>query len=127
MDVLMVALKIIIMIIVPVATSIITYFGKKCADALISRIDNTNTQEALNSAVGLIINSVNCIQQTYVDNLKKADKFTPEAQMEALDMAKQKAIELMNTTMIDAITKNYGDIDQYVSTIIESIIANNKK
>ena len=65
------------------------------------------------------------MQQTYVDTLKKEDKFSAEAQAEALEAAKNRAIELMNTDIQSAIESSYGNLDTYVTTIIESIIAKN--
>ena len=126
MDILMVLLKLIIMIVVPVATSVLTYFFKKFVEELIDKNVQGKTAEALKKGVDIIADSVNYVQQTYVDALKKEEKFTPEAQAEALTVAKDRAIELMNTDIQSAIESSYGNLDTYVITIIESLIAKNK-
>lgn len=127
MEVLMVLLKLIIMIVVPVATSVLTYFFKTYVEQLIDKNVKGETAEALKRGVDIITDSVNYVQQTYVDTLKKENKFTPEAQEEALQAAKDRAIELMNGDITTAIENSYGNLDTYVTTIIESIIAQNKQ
>lgn len=127
MEVLMVLLKLIIMIVVPVATSVLTYFFKTYVEQLIDKNVKGETAEALKRGVEIITDSVNYVQQTYVDTLKKEDKFTAEAQAEALQAAKDRAIELMNGDITTAIENSYGNLDTYVTTIIESIIAQNKQ
>ena len=127
MEVLMVLLKLIIMLVVPVATSVLTYFFKTYVEQLIDKNVKGETAEALKRGVDIITDSVNYVQQTYVDTLKKEDKFTPEAQEKALQAAKDRAIELMNGDITTAIENSYGNLDTYVTTIIESIIAQNKQ
>ena len=127
MEVLMVLLKLIIMLVVPVATSVLTYFFKTYVEQLIDKNVKGETAEALKRGVDIITDSVNYVQQTYVDTLKKEDKFTLEAQEKALQAAKDRAIELMNGDITTAIENSYGNLDTYVTTIIESIIAQNKQ
>lgn len=125
MEILMVLLKLVIMIVVPVATSVLTYLFKKYVEELINKNVQGETAEALKRGLDIITDSVNYVQQTYVDTLKKEDKFSAEAQAEALEAAKNRAIELMNTDIQSAIESSYGNLDTYVTTIIESIIAKN--
>ena len=125
MEILMVLLKLVIMIVVPVATTVLTYLIKKYVEELIDKNVKGETAEALKQGLDIITDSVNYVQQTYVDTLKKEDKFTAEAQAEALEAAKNRAIELMNTDIQSAIESSYGNLDTYVTTIIESIIAKN--
>ena len=46
---------------------------------------------------------------------------------EAFELAKKRAIELMNQHTQDAIIHIYGNLDTYIDTMIESIINQNKK
>lgn len=126
MEVLMTLLKIIIMIVVPVATSVLTYVAKNHVDLLINKYVTGETAEALKKGVEIIANCVDYVQQTYVDNLKKEGQFTTEAHEEALTAAKERAISLMNNEVTKAIENSYGSIDVYVETVIESIIASKK-
>lgn len=125
MEILMVLLKLVIMIVVPVATTVLTYLLKTYVEELINKNVQGETAEALKCGLDIITDSVNYVQQTYVDTLKKENKFSAEAQAEALEAAKNRAIELMNTDIQSAIESSYGNLDTYVTTIIESIIAKN--
>ena len=125
-DVLMVFLKLVIMVIVPVATSVLTFLLKTYLEELINKNIQNETADALKKGLNIILDSVNYVQQTYVDDLKKEDKFTAEAQFKALQSAKQRAIELMNTDVQSAIEASYGNLDTYVTTVIESLIKKNK-
>lgn len=125
MEILMVLLKLVIMIVVPVATTVLTYLLKTYVEELINKNVQGETAEALKRGLDIITDSVNYVQQTYVDTLKKENKFSAEAQAEALEAAKNRAIELMNTDIQSAIESSYGNLDTYVTTIIESIIAKN--
>lgn len=127
MEFLMELLKIVIMIVVPVATSLLTYYAQKYFNQLIDENVNDELEATLEKGFQILMDSVNYVQQTYVDSLKQQDKFTAEAQKEAFELAKKRAIELMNQHTQDAITHIYGNLDTYIDTMIESIINQNKK
>lgn len=127
MEFLMELLKIVIMIVVPVATSVLTYYAQKYFNQLIDENVNDEMEAILTKGFQILMDSVNYVQQTYVDSLKKQDKFTAEAQKEAFELAKKRAIELMNQHTQDAIIHIYGNLDTYIDTMIESIINQNKK
>ena len=127
MEFLMELLKIVIMIVVPVATSVLTYYAQKYFNQLINDNVNDELEATLEKGFQILMDSVNYVQQTYVDSLKKQDKFTAEAQKETFELAKKRAIELMNQYTQDAIIHIYGNLDTYIDTMIESIINQNKK
>ena len=127
MEFLMELLKIVIMIVVPVATSVLTYYAQKYFNQLIDENVSDEMEATLTKGFQILMDSVNYVQQTYVDSLKQQDKFTAEAQKEAFELAKKRAIELMNQYTQDAITHIYGNLDTYIDTMIESIINQNKK
>ena len=127
MEFLMELLKIVIMIVVPVATSVLTYYAQKYFNQLIDENVSDEMETTLTKGFQILMDSVNYVQQTYVDSLKAQDKFTAEAQKEAFELAKKRAIELMNQHTQDAITHIYGNLDTYIDTMIESIINQNKK
>ena len=127
MEFLMELLKIVIMIVVPVATSVLTYYAQKYFNQLIDDNVNDELEATLEKGFQILMDSVNYVQQTYVDSLKNQEKFTTEAQKEAFELAKKRAIELMNQHTQDAIIHIYGNLDTYIDTMIESIINQNKK
>lgn len=118
-------LQAIIMVVVPVATSALTYFVKQYVTAFIDKKAKAETAENLKKGLDVIIESIDYVQQTYVNELKKTDTFSIESQKEAFGKAKDRAVELMNTDIVAAIEGSYGDLDKYIETVIESYI--NKK
>lgn len=119
MELLLMILQSVLSIVIPIAISVLTYFIKKYID---EKIDN----EQLKKAVDIITTAVNSVQQTYVDDLKKNGDFTFEAQEKALKKATNEALNLMNDKITDTIQNNYGDVEQYVIMVIESIIGKKK-
>ena len=62
------------------------------------------------------------VTQTYVDTLKKNGKFDQEAQLVALSLAKDEVLRELNTETRIFIETNYGSINDFVTTQIESTI-----
>ena len=62
------------------------------------------------------------VYQTYVEELKGKNAFTPEAQLEALNRAQEKAKSLIATEIQTFISTNFGDFDAWLKTQIESAI-----
>ena len=122
-EILMMILKIIVMIFVPAITSILTFYFKKYVNLAIDKHFANQQANELKQAVDIIADSVNYVQQTYVSTLKQQDKFDVEAQKEAFRAAKERALELMNDSILQTITDNYGSIDTYISTLIESMVS----
>lgn len=127
MDLLQEILKLLIMILVPTLFSVATYYAREIAYSYIEKVEQEQTANALAQGFEIILAAVNCTQQTYVDELKKNNSFTLEAQKKALASAKEKALALMNNEIQDAIVSSYGNLDEYVSTIIENIVYQNKQ
>lgn len=116
-------LKMILMAVIPTATSVLTYVIKNFID---SKVKQSETKEALNKCLSIVESSVKYVQQTYVDTLKKEGSFDEAAQAAALDQAKQKVSELLTDNLITTLQENYGDINSYIETAIESAIKDNK-
>lgn len=71
----------------------------------------------------LIQDSVLTIQQTFVEQLKKDGKFTPENQKEALNKAVELVIENLTTEAEEVLREIYGDFNKWLTIQIEAIIA----
>ena len=83
--------------------------------------------ELLTTATNIVMNAVKAVFQTYVASLKKNNTFTAEAQAEALERAKNTALEQMSIDVKTYIKENYGDIDKWLTTMIESSINSLKR
>lgn len=123
MTILTTVLQTILMVIVPSATTILTYYLKQFLERKIDANFAAEQAEYLKRGIDLIYTSVGYVQQTYVDSLKQQDCFDTSAQRKALAMAKDKAIELMNDNIQTAIVQNYGNLDNFIETTIEQIMA----
>ena len=64
--------------------------------------------------------------QTYVSGLKDKNMFDKEAQKKALEMSINKAKEIMGERTREALEAIVGDINIYITSQIESIIAQQK-
>lgn len=60
--------------------------------------------------------------QTYVDNLKKKDKFDDKAQSYALRYAQEKILNDLGDIAKEYILERYGDINGWITPQIESTI-----
>ena len=60
--------------------------------------------------------------QTYVESLKKEGAFTSEKQKEALAKCLTIIEGSLSTELKDYIVNNYGDMEAYLKTLIESTI-----
>lgn len=127
MEILLSALKIAITIFVPVITSILTMLASKFVEAKIQKIQDEKIKSLILEGTNLILDSMNYVQQAYVDDLKASGSFTAEAQQQALDAAKKRALEIMPDNVYYVLDSHFQDIDTYIDNVIESAIAKKKE
>ena len=110
---------------------------KKVLDHINASIDDiqANTQlaeyEKLNRIIDQVQATVTTIvqatNQTFVDDLKKARKFTKESAVEAKNMALETAKDLISDEAAIAIEQLHGNVDVYLDSLVESIVKELKK
>lgn len=127
MEILLSALKIAITIFVPVITSILTMLASKFVEAKIQKIQDEKIKSLILEGTNLILDSMNYVQQAYVDDLKASGSFTAEAQQQALDAAKKRALKIMPDNVYYVLDSHFQDIDTYIDNVIESAIAKKKE
>ena len=76
----------------------------------------------IDQAQTIVTTVVQSVNQTYVDALKKAGKFTEEAAMEAKETAFSLAREMITKEISVAIRQVYGDLEIYLDTLIEQTV-----
>lgn len=111
---------------VPVLCLLITA-GGAYAVALIKRgtariekqIDNELATKYIDMASEAVSQAVAFTSQTFADSLKQEGAFTKEKQIEAFNIAKNKAMEIMSDAALEAINDIYGDLDVWLETKIE--------
>jgi len=117
----------ILSIFIPVITSVLTVLVKRWVDEKIKDMENKKLKALISEGTNIILDSVNYVQQTYVDALKGQDFFDTQSHQEAFYMARDRALELLPQEIYDTIEKRYGNVDIFVETMIESYIAKNKQ
>ena len=117
-----VLLNILSVVVTAVILPLISYAGTRLITYLNSKIKDEKARELLTQATTVVTNAVRAVFQTYVDSLKKSGNFGAEAQLEALNKAKDIALSQLSEEVKDYITKNYGDINNWLTTQIEATI-----
>lgn len=120
-------IAILLSIFIPVITSTLTVIFKRWIDNKIKDMEDKQLQSLIKEGTDIILNSVNYVQQTYVDNIKNNTVFTLEEQTEAFKQAETRALTLIPKEVASAIDTRYGDLDTFVETVIESYIAKKKE
>jgi hypothetical protein len=103
----------------------VSYLKAKRNEKL-QNIENTYIKDTLIDATNIIINTVDAVSQTYVNDLKENGKFKTEEQNEALRKAINQTKELLSLDATNLIVEKYNDIDLYIRNTIESYIASTK-
>ena len=118
--------EIIINIISVVVTSIvlplISIAGAKLIQFINSKIKNNKAADLLTTATTIVINAVRSVFQTYVEALKKEGNFNKDAQIIALNKAKDIALTQMTDEVKDYLVTTYGSLDTWLDTNIEATI-----
>lgn len=115
-------LNIISVVVTTVILPLISYAGARLITWLNAKIKDENTKQQLTVATDIVTNAVRSVFQTYVEALKKNGTFDKESQKVALIKAKNDALAQMSDEIKDYITKNYGDLETWITTQIESTI-----
>ena len=112
-----------------VLTAAVPVISAFLVQELRSRTIATNS-EAVNNYTELILGAVSdavlCINQTYVDKQKDEATFDIQSQEKALKMALAEAKRLLTQEAKEFAVKAYGDIDAYLTTLIEAQVKTNK-
>ena len=118
--------EIIINIISVVVTSIvlplISIAGAKLIQFINSKIKNNKAADLLTTATTIVINAVRSVFQTYVEALKKEGSFNKDAQIIALNKAKDIAFTQMTAEVKDYLVTTDGSLDSWLDTNIEATI-----
>lgn len=91
------------------------------------KIENETVSNTLNSVVTMVLDVVESVNQTFVDELKKKGEFTEESAKEAFNKSKETAMKMLSNDAADIITMVYGDVDVYLNTLIEATVKQLKK
>lgn len=115
-------INIISVVVTAVILPLISYVGARLITWLNTKIKDENAKQQLTVATDIVTNAVRSVFQTYVEALKKNGTFDKESQKAALIKAKNDALAQMTDETKEYITKNYGNLETWIITQIESTI-----
>lgn len=116
-------------VLLPFIATITRYVTKllcTMVDELQKRIQNDKINHYIDHAEDAITTAVDSVTQTFVSSMKSKGIFTKEAALEAFNMAKNQAIQMIGTDARLAITEANGDLDIWIKNKIEAYIKNEK-
>ncbi len=109
-------------IVTAVIIPLISYLGVRLSTYLNNKIKDENAKRMLNEATQIVLNATRVVFQTYVEALKEKGEFSTDAQLIALGKAKTIALSEMSEDIKNFITKNYGDLTNWITNQIEASI-----
>ena len=112
---------------VPVLTTYVCKFLYAKWTESKTKIENDTISTTLDNVVIMVLDVVESVNQTFVDELKKKGEFTKESAEEAFNKSKEIALTMLSNDAADIISKVYGDIDVYLDTLIEATVKQLKK
>ena len=109
-------------VVTAVVIPLITLLGSKLIKWISSKIDNEKTEKYITEATTIVLDAVKCVFQTYVEALKKEGNFGKDAQLIALNKAKDIVLSQLSEDIKNYIKTNFGDVDTWITTQIEASI-----
>ena len=106
-------------VVTSVVVPIITLLSAKLTRWINGKIKSEETRNTMEEVNQIVTSNVAYVFQTYVDNLKKKDKFDDKAQNYALRYAQEKILNELSEVAKEYILENYGDINVLITTQIE--------
>lgn len=113
-------LNIISVVVTAVVIPLISLLGSKLYELINSKIKNEKGAKCLTEASEIVLNAVRSVFQTYVESLKKSGSFDKDAQIEALNLAKNIALSQLSGETKAYISTNFGDLNEWLITSIEA-------
>ena len=91
-----------------------------------SKIKDQDLARHLTAVTQIVTDAVMNVFQSFVDTLKKNGSFDEVAQKEAKDRAMEIIMNQLTPELKNYIMNNYGDLQEWISNKIESVIYNLK-
>lgn len=126
MEFLLDLLKAIALAAVPVVGAYIAKNVQEQSELAKEKTENETVKSILDDAAKAVMRGVAFVSQTYVDTLKKDDAFSESAQEEAFRRCLSKVKSILTETAKTTISKLYGDLDEYLRTLIEAEVKQQK-
>ena len=110
---------------------IVTFYIVQFIKTKTEELNANNSNEILSKYIEMLSNTIcECViatNQTYVDSLKKQGRFDAEAQKKAFEMTYNSVINILTDDAKVYLTSIYGDLNAYITNMIEAEVNKNKK
>lgn len=105
-----------------VLTALASWAVAKITAFIDSKVKDGKAKGFLNAALAVITDVVKQTYQTYVESLKATGKFDAVAQKTALEKSVNTIKGLLSEKVQAFIVENYGDLEKWITTQVESSI-----
>ena len=95
-------------------------------DELKAKTSNETAKKYTDMVADTVVKCVIATNQTYVEALKKQGAFTKEAQEEAFNRTMNAVLAVLSTDAKNYITEATGDLNTYLTQLIEAEVNNQK-
>ena len=109
-----------------VLTVIFINLIKVKTQTIVSSIDNEIAEKYVKMLSDTITDCVIATNQTYVDNLKKENVFTAEAQEQAFQKTYNAVMNILSEEAQMYLSEIYGDLQKYITQKIEAEVSLHK-
>lgn len=113
-------LKFMLTVCTPIGTAAIVWGIRSAAASLASYVGNAKAQEYILEITGAVVTAVQYTNQAYVDALKETDGFTEAEQQAAFNTALNACKASLSDSAKVFIRQTFGDLEQYLTTLIEA-------
>ncbi len=117
-----IVINIISVVVTSIVIPLITYLGIKLTQWFNTKIKGEKERNLLTKITEIITNNVASTFQTFVESLKKENKFDLNAQAQALRKTKESIFNELSDEAIQYIDNNFGDFNEWITTQIEATI-----
>ena len=120
MEIMTIILEVAIIPLLIALTGYLVAFIKSKTKEITDRTENDKADKYIYMLSNTITKCVTATNQTYVDNLKKENAFTKEAQLKALEMTADAVLAILSDEAKAYLPTIVGDLNTYILTQIES-------
>lgn len=115
--------------VIPILSGFLCRLLKRLADEVVQNMEDERVKVLVGEIDTAVQSAVNYVNQTFVDELKKAGTFgeDPEYAEEAFRTAYETAIETISSDAMDWISETFGDVRKYLEVKIEESVQFNHR
>ena len=115
--------------VIPILSGFLCRLLKQLADEVVQNMEDERVKVLVGEIDAAVQSAVNYVNQTFVDELKKAGTFgeDPQYAEEAFRTAYETAIETISSDAMDWISETFGDVRKYLEVKMEESVQYNHR